>query len=194
MEKNFTLSAFAEPITALPDTPNLSASELKRRFQAPSDELREVHNALAKTVQGITDATYPETVSESMLTADLAGKINGKAEQSDMTAVQTALAQKCEVYLGSYTGSGGSNTSKTIELGFTPQAVLVFNDEGKTCTGFNYYDCTGGLALKDKPVIGASKITALEIVENGFKVHNHSYSSNNDMTVNTGKHYFIAFK
>ena len=33
MEKNFTLPAFAEPITALPDTPNLSASELNVAFK-----------------------------------------------------------------------------------------------------------------------------------------------------------------
>ena len=109
---------------------NLSAAELKHRFQAPSDELREVHNALAKTVQGITDATYPETVSESMLTEDLAGKINGKAEQRDMTAVQKDVALHtqqisglCSLHFGTYTGNGAE--SREIDLGFAPKAVLV---------------------------------------------------------------------
>ena len=193
MEKNFTLPAFAEPITALPDTPNLSASELKRRFQAPSDELREAHNALAKTVQGITDATYPETVSENMLTADLAGKINGKAEQSALDAetaarektdaeLQTAIAQKCEVLLGSYTGTGEYST-QTISLGARPKAILVANYKW----GGNYYDPQMmNLILPNCPTENAA------ITENGFEVKNHFNESAEDSN-SANPYRYLAF-
>ena len=172
MENNFTLSAFAEPITALPDTPNLSASELKRRFQAPSDELREVHNALAKTVQGITDATYPETVSENMLTEDLAGKINGKAEQRDMTAVQKDVALHtqqisglCSLHFGTYTGNGAE--SREIDLGFAPKAVLVLYQ------GYQSYS-NGGMHYGGLSVVGKNA-AGLELTDNGFRVKYYGY-------------------
>lgn len=48
MNQNDTLPAFAAPITSLPETPTCEAAELKSRFQAPEDEVREVHNVLAK--------------------------------------------------------------------------------------------------------------------------------------------------
>ncbi len=192
MENNFTLPAFAEPITTLPDTPNLSASELKRRFQAPSEELREVHNALAKAVQGITDATYPETVSESMLTADLAGKINGKAEQTALdaaetrvSALETDLPRKCEVYCGTYTGNGAY--PRNIDLGFQPKAVFVTNMSGYmsySANGNPYY--YGGLALAEQ------KSALFEILENGFQICKVSGNVN---TNNSGSKYlFLAFR
>lgn len=74
MNENLTLSTFAEPITGLADTPALSAAELKRRFQAPAEELRQAHNALAEAhaaldekVEGIVAETYGGTIHESML-------------------------------------------------------------------------------------------------------------------------------
>ena len=206
------ITQFAHRVADLPDEPQIPAAELKSRFDACPEELRVALNAvcddaarLEARVEGIVVDTFGDTIDKEMLSDELAAELDGKATQSalDSTAdalderldaVETALPQKCEVYFGSYTGSGGSNTSKTISLGFTPQAVLVFNEDGKTCTGFNYYNYTGGLALTDKPVIGASDVTALEIVDNGFKVYNHSYSNNNSMTANSGLHYFIAFK
>ena len=177
MEKNFTLPAFAEPITALPDTPNLSASELKRRFQAPSDELREVHNALAKTVQGITDATYPETVSESMLTADLAGKINGKAEQTALDAAETRIStletdlpHKCEVYFGIYQGDG--KESQTITLCFAPKWILIFNTEG--CGGSQY---NGGLAFQNQPCELGKNEPIITLNGDKLTVYNKAYGN-----------------
>lgn len=95
MNENLTLSTFAEPITGLADTPALSAAELKRRFQAPAEELRQVHNALAEShaaldekVEGIIAETYGGTIHENMLDVPLSTKINAKAEQNDMAEVQ----------------------------------------------------------------------------------------------------------
>ena len=124
MNQNFTLPAFAEPITGLPDTPTCAADELKRRFQAPADEVREAHNALAEAhqtldekVEGIVTETFAGAIHESMFDDELSQKLNGKAEQTALraeitarisgdTALQSSLQQKCEAYFGTYTGDG----------------------------------------------------------------------------------------
>ena len=73
MNTNYTIPAFAEPITSLPDTPTCAAAELKRRFQAPADEVREAHTALAEApepldekVEGIVTETFAGAIHESM--------------------------------------------------------------------------------------------------------------------------------
>ena len=206
MNETNTLDAFAEPITALPTQPSLPPEELKRRLQAPADEVRLAHNALASSHERLDDRvsciiaqTFGDSIDKSMLSTELKREIDNKAAQTDLAneitarqAIDAAVAQKCEAYFGQYTGDGAA--SQFIDLGFTPQAVLVFNAEGKTCTGFNYYNYTGGLALPGAPVIGAGNIVALEVTEGGFTVHNQTYGSSNSMTVNSGAHYFIAFR
>ncbi|MDR3767420.1 MAG: hypothetical protein Q3Y08_10375 [Butyricicoccus sp.] len=206
MNTNYTIPAFAEPITSLPDTPTCEAAELKRRFQAPADEVREAHNALAKCVEGITSATYPDTVTEDMLTEALANKINGKAEQADLTAAidtleaadaatQTQIAAKCEAYFGTYTGDGTEN--RVISLGFTPKAVLLLKADGRTYYDRHYY---GGLAFTDNPVtvsISQSNYDVVKIVANGFQVtyYYHPNSSSGAESNASGETYFyLAFK
>lgn len=172
MNENLTLSTFAEPITGLADTPALSAAELKRRFQAPAEELRQAHNALAEAhaaldekVEGIVAEAYGGTIHESMLDVPLSTKINAKAEQSDMaevqegiSAMQTSLACKCELYCGSYTGDGAA--AQDITLGFRPKAVLVMCDGYQTsATGSIHY---GGLSIEGNNARG------LELTDTGF--------------------------
>ncbi|MDR3766907.1 MAG: hypothetical protein Q3Y08_07765 [Butyricicoccus sp.] len=149
MNTNYTIPAFAEPITSLPDTPTCTAAELKRRFQAPADEVREAHNALAEAhealdakVEGIVTETFAGAIHESMFDEALTEKLNGKAEQTALdteaaareagdaalsgrlTTNETLTAQKCEVYFGTYTPSQTEDTDY-IELGFQPKAVLL---------------------------------------------------------------------
>lgn len=172
MNENLTLSTFAEPITGLADTPALSAAELKRRFQAPAEELRQAHNALAEAhaaldekVEGIIAETYGGTIHESMLDVPLSTKINAKAEQSDMaevqeeiSAMQTSLACKCELYCGAYTGDGAA--AQDITLGFRPKAVLVMYGGYQTsATGNLHY---GGLSIEGNNASG------LELTDTGF--------------------------
>ena len=181
MNEDFTLTTFAEPITDLADEPQLPADEMKRRLQAPADELREAHNALAQTVHGITEATYPDTVTEAMLTNELAAKINGKAEQTALTAEATArqsgdtalqntVAQKCTVVIGTYTGNGSEN--QFINLNTTPKAVLIADGTGQLRNGDMRY---GAIAVQGSPAQTNSQ-KLLEICENGFQVY--AYSSN----------------
>ena len=178
MNEDYTLTTFAEPITALADDPQLPPDEMKRRLQAPADELLEAHNALARTVKGITDATYPDTVTREMLTQDVRDELDGKADAADVTAetqsldtrlgiVETALPLKCECYFGVYSGNG--TASRTITLGFKPKAVLVMQRTGNTCLQYNGTYCYGGLALQNYPVI-ANEHEAVTITENGFQI------------------------
>lgn len=198
MNENLTLSTFAEPITGLADTPALSAAELKRRFQAPAEELRQAHNALAEAhaaldekVEGIIAETYGGTIHENMLDVPLSTKINAKAEQSDMTAMQTSLAHKCELYCGAYTGDGAD--SQMISLGFTPKAVLAFEGGYQ----LNYAnESYGGLAVSGNPaayINTQNRIYKLiEIVDNGFIAYNSSstYRANK----NAARYHYIAFQ
>ena len=208
MNEKMQIPAFAEPITDLGDQPNLPSAELKRRFQAPADELREAHNALAGVVHGITSATYPDTVTEEMLAAGVREKIEGKAEETALAAEQTAreeadtalsarvstveaaLPEKCEVYFGTYRGNG--EPTQDITLGFTPKAVIVAGEDGAMFTSYIAY---GGIAFADHQCIshGESVVT---IIENGFRVYVTRITSSSSINSNQGNmsFFFIAFR
>ena len=143
------ITQFTHRIVDLPDQPNLPADELKARFDSSPEELRQAVNGIcddAATLSGKVDSILAETfdgvVEKSMLSEALADELDAKAVETSVasrfTAEQTAReaadsaldtrletieAQKCEVYVGSYTGNGSSG--RTITLGFQPKAVLV---------------------------------------------------------------------
>ena len=156
------ITAFTHKIADLPDQPNLPADELKARFDSSPEELRESVNGicddadrLEARVAGIIAETFGDTIDKEMLSTELAAELDAKATQAalaevsaDVTAeaaaredaddaLQTAVSQKCEIYIGSYTGnfSGyneipqGAETPmshitswQTITLGFRPRA------------------------------------------------------------------------
>ena len=143
------ITAFTHRIADLPDQPNLPADELKARFDACPEELRESVNGicddadrLEARVEGIVVETFGDTIDKSMLSTELAAELDAKAEAVDLTAEQTAregadaslnnrvitleteMPQKVEIYVGTYSGTGDSNTQR-ITLPFTPKAVLV---------------------------------------------------------------------
>ena len=89
MNQNFTLPAFAEPITGLPDTPTCAADELKRRFQAPADEVRKRTTLWPKRIKRwmkrskvLSPKPFAGAIHESMFDDELSQKLNGKAEQT----------------------------------------------------------------------------------------------------------------
>lgn len=158
MNKNFTIPAFAEPITGLPDTPTCAANELKRRFQAPADEVRTAHNALAEAhetldakVEGIVTETFAGAIHESMFDGELAEKLNGKADETSVSeqmeaeatareALETAnsnahsslqrdIAAKCTIATGTFTATGDT---MELTLPFTPTAVVLSSESYDT--------------------------------------------------------------
>lgn len=170
-----SLSAFQEPITALDNQPVMDPGELKRRFQAPADEVRQAHNdlcrqveALSGIVNGLIAQTFTGAVDESMLDEVLTQKINGKAdstslEQSNEQIAQLfdALDEKSGVLAGKYIGDGA--TQRTIELGVQPTAVLVMQD------GIRMY--VNGIGYGALAVTGSSAYGYMTLTEKGFSIN-----------------------
>ena len=71
------------------------------------------------------------------------------------------------VVAGAYTGDGTKD--RFMDLGFTPRALLLFNNSGATMNSFVY----GGLALLDH---GCS---AVSIIDGGLRVTYHSNTQSN---------------
>lgn len=91
-----------------------------------------------------------------------------------------------EVVKGSYEGNG--MTTRTIELGFTPSAVLVIRNDGVTKDDTAI---VGGLAVTGSPVISSDDLYAVAIVDNGFMVARNA-GVNTNMSVTT--YNYVAFK
>ena len=194
MEIRHVITEFTEPITALPTDPQLAPEELKRRLQAPAEELRAAHNALAKEVGGIADATYPDTVTEAMLTPEVKQEIAAKAEQSALeaetaaresadSALSDAVAHKCELFFGSYTGTGIS-TTQAITLGFRPRAVLVAD---RILYGDYFNPQHMNLVVDDVTTPN------IKITDTGFEVSSYANCSASDES-NANPYRYIAFK
>lgn len=90
------------------------------------------------------------------------------------------------VVAGSYSGNGAE--SQTIELGFTPTAVLVVNYEGKMGYTGGSVCVYGGLALPGRNLYA----DLLEITEGGFIAR--TKQSSQFLYLNTGLHYYLAFR
>ncbi len=209
------ITAFAHKVSDLPDEPQIPAAELKSRFDACPEELRQSLNAvcddaarLEARVDGhdtqinqISMEKFPDdTIQEKNLHPDLASKLNGKADQTALeneadardaldtrlTAAETALPLKCECYFGTYTGNG--EESQTITLDFTPKWLLIFDVSGYGGTSYS-----GGLAFQNAPCQeGQLKIITLD--GNKFTVYNTSYNNTWARTNYRSTFYYIAGK
>lgn len=81
-----------------------------------------------------------------------------------------------KIVFGTYTGNDSNSTkgyrSRTINLGFTPRAILVMTDRGDIRS---YEDYLGGLATSTNPVItypiDRETYNVVNIVSNGFNVY-----------------------
>ena len=209
------ITAFTHRISDLPDQPNLPADELKARFDSSPEELRESVNGicddadrLEERVSGIIAETFGDTIDKSMLSDELQDELDAKAVastvaeqleaeteareaadttlQSSISSMQTTVAAKCEVYIGSYQGNGasGQSNSQYIGVGFAPRAVIVFNQNGTIDNnGYAY----GGVASS---ITGNSPCVRLS--GTGFVVYNHPTQADLNQT---GMSYgYIAFK
>ena len=190
------IEKFQQTISGLPDTPNLSAAELKRRFDACPEELRQALNgvcddgaALEKRMDAYRAETFEGEITRDMLAPAVREELSGKADADTNNTAHEAfsaqIAQKCEVYFGTYTGDG--KATQFINLGFTPKAVICLLSGSRWISG-NYVQ--GGIALQNAPAGGTSGY--ITIVENGFEV---TYQKNVDIRVNSlnSVFYFIAF-
>ena len=101
-----------------------------------------------------------------------------------MSAIDTALAVKCEVVFGSY--SGNAEFPRTIELGFRPRAVLIMTERGITYSSSTY----GGLFGTDKALV-QNGVPYAQVSATGFKL----FSGTGNCTNMSGiAYHYIAFK
>ena len=90
--------------------------------------------------------------------------------------VEDALASKCEVVIGAYTGTILTVEPQPIYLGFRPKAVIVFAAEpNKAC-----------MAIPGYPS-GVSGSTYLRVTATGFE-------AGNSLNGNDGPFRYVAFK
>lgn len=131
--------------------------------------------------------------------AALAELATGKADQSALNAlsstVSTLSGKVTRLTFGSYTGNGAA--SRTISLGFTPKAVLVFTNFGSSFDGLEYSNSHyGGLASTSRPVYSRwdSKLV-MQIVAGGFWVAFEQAGTGDKILSNENGivYYYIAF-
>ena len=100
--------------------------------------------------------------------------VAGKADLTQLSEVEALALGRADILLGSYTGDGAS--SRTIDLGGKPRAVLLLTASGDLSDSFRGTRY-GGLALAERAVTGVSGQTVLAITEQGFTVcYNSNYS------------------
>ena len=104
----------------------------------------------------------------------------GKVEPSEIARLEQLIAAKVAIITGFYAGNDAE--TRTIELGFTPRALFLITDSGRTFSSYSNVGY-GGLAFPGHPVIYNNKII-VTIVENGFQVY---YNSDNKIYSNRQK-------
>ena len=124
------ITAFAHKISDLPDEPQLPAADLKSRFDACPEELRQSLNAvcddaarLEARVEGIVVDTFGDTITEDMLSDELSAN----------------MARRSDLFFGTYVGD--STFPRNITLGFSPKMVYVMRTDGMTGSVGYTYQC-----------------------------------------------------
>lgn len=119
------------------------------------------------------------------------------AQQTAINQVNTLASNaygpsKQAVVTGSYYGNGAE--SRTISLGFTPRAVLVFPCSGQISHSSSGTTIRGGLAISGVNV-GSLGYTGLSTVANGFSVRQNGAGSWFYALNNSGENYvYLAFR
>ena len=182
------ITQFQHRIADLPDEPQLPAAELKSRFDACPEELRQSLNAvcddaarLEARVEGIVVDTFGDTIDKEMLSDELAAELDGMADGID--ALEESVAQKCEAYFGTYTGDG---SGQQINLGFQPKAVIVIDPTSGNNTTQVINFC--GMGLQGNPVTSRINITST-----GFSI-NTPTSDSKSLCWRGHSYIYLAFK
>ena len=195
------ITAFTHRIADLPDQPNLPADELKARFDSSPEELRQSVNGICNDaarlearVEGIVVDTFGDTIDREMLSEELAAELDAKATQAGLaaeqqarealsgrvSALESAVPQKSEVYFGTYTGTG--SYPRTLSIGFTPKAVIIGHKDGLIADETAVYSTL---------MLQGYKTDYCGIVSNGFTLYEYKYSK---LNYNGAQFYYIAFR
>ena len=170
------ITQFQHKIADLPDEPQIPADELKSRFDACPEELRQSLNAvcddaarLEARVEGIVVDTFGDTIDKEMLSDELAADV----------------AWKSDLYMGTYTGDGVY--PRTIDLGFAPRMVFIMRADGMTGpSGYTYQF----LAISSEESVTTNYCT---FHSNGFQIANVE-TNKNLLNSNNVKYVYFALK
>ena len=176
---------------------------------------------MQEKVNGVYQPLYPQTYWQQVIGADnqittvnsristvqsnLQRQINQKQDAS--TAInQGNLKSYVNITSGWYVGNGEEN--RTINLNFTPTCVIVFPFDGIIFGGYPTYSprivtTYGGMAVTGKKAYSSHDsltATLIEIVANGFSVHDLSACSdtkncdNANTNGNNITYYYLAVR
>ena len=169
------ITQFTHRISELADQPNMPSDELKARFDSSPDELRESVNGicddadrLEARVEGIIAETFGDTITEDMLSDELAASV----------------AWKSDLYYGFYTGDGAF--PRTITLGFAPRLVFVMRADGMTGTTLYTYQFLAA------PVEQPTETDYCLLTQNGFQLRNEGNRCM--MNASDVRYIYVAFK
>ena len=124
---------------------------------------------------------------------DTALKAETTARQNAVNTLNTALAGKAVIVVGSYTGDG--EAGQTISLGFTPRAVLVRAVNGAASDNYRTYSA---LAVTGQDAVNSHNTTILALAANGFRACYSSQESSGFLAArvnsNGQKYSYLAVK
>ncbi|MDR3766406.1 MAG: hypothetical protein Q3Y08_05150, partial [Butyricicoccus sp.] len=179
------ITAFQNRISDLPDTPMLTATELKARFDACPEELRQALNGVcddSKVLEDRIDAyraqTFTGEITREMLSSAVQTELDGKASQAALDAAETdniaahtefqsQIMSKCEVVIGSFTPANAEEED-VITLGFQPRMVILC----PRCPWVDDIKAYFGIAMPGLPS------WLCVITDTGFRITPHVYKTN----------------
>lgn len=151
----------------------------KKIDSAVSDTNAKITSASNTASASLTSAVNTINSRIDTVSSNLTTKINAADDRIDdvisdtnskintaKSQLNTAIAAKCQMLVGSYTGDGAE--SRTIQLGVTPKFVWVW--PANTTFPFpNQFDAHSAMIITGKPAKLDGQ-TVMQIVNNGFTV------------------------
>ena len=192
------------PADELKERFDSSPEELRESVNGICDEA----DRLEERVSGIIAETFGDSIDKSMLSDELQDELDAKATQTALsaavdtleaanaaetaareeadgaldtrlTSAETALPEKVGIYCGTYTGNGSS--TRSINLGFRPKAVILTNSDKMSNHGGFVYMAGDG-----------HDTGAVQITNTGFAIamQNGGYATNYEST----PYFYVAFR
>ena len=141
--------------------------------------------------------TFGDTIDREMLSEELAAELDAKITQADLAAetaareaadsalgsriesANTTAASKCQLYIGTYTGTG--SYPRTVYTGFTPRAVIV---SPQAAMDYGEYGTGGAVITQD-----GSDSRFSRIISGGFELR-----ATNNPNAEGIAFYYLAFR
>ena len=152
----------AEPIDGNDTTPANIQAKLIRLYE-------QLQNVVFNQIPDGTITKAKLSTDYSGVIAEKTGEVQTNLNAEMVGGITANQINQMQVVTGTYVGDG--NTTRIIDLGFTPKAVLIQKQKPSTYNGVALGPHEGGLALANSPVYGATTdYICVGVTENGFKV------------------------